>query len=79
MGEGVQVGKGARNDEAGHASIMEHFVCELFTTFAFFSDRAKGIVDDVVTTTINSLATLSRTSRRPAFGSIFLLNNVCSL
>ncbi|KAF8148207.1 exocyst complex component, exo70 subunit [Crassisporium funariophilum] len=36
-------------------------------------------VHDVVTTAINSLATLSRTSRRPAFGSIFLLNNISHL
>lgn len=35
--------------------------------------------DDVITTSINSLNTLSRTSRRPAFGSIFLLNNISYL
>ncbi|KAF8886743.1 exocyst complex component exo70 subunit [Infundibulicybe gibba] len=33
-------------------------------------------VYDLVTTVVNSLTTLSRTSRRPAYGSIFLLNNV---
>ncbi|ETW75673.1 hypothetical protein HETIRDRAFT_390036 [Heterobasidion irregulare TC 32-1] len=31
---------------------------------------------DVVSTLINSLATLSRMQKRPAFGSVFLLNNV---
>ncbi|KAF8653415.1 hypothetical protein AX16_003958 [Volvariella volvacea WC 439] len=36
-------------------------------------------VFDVVTITINSLNTMSRTSRRPAFGSIFLLNNISYL
>lgn len=36
-------------------------------------------VYDVVTTTVNSLTTLSRTSRRPALGSIFLLNNISYL
>jgi Exo70 exocyst complex subunit len=39
---------------------------------------AKRLVDDVVITAINSLVTLSR-SRRPAFGSIFLLNNISYL
>jgi hypothetical protein len=32
--------------------------------------------DDVVTTTINTLTTLSRSGKRPAFGAIFLLNNI---
>lgn len=36
-------------------------------------------LDDVVTTAINSLNTLSRTSRRPAIASIFLLNNISYL
>ncbi|KAF9460272.1 exocyst complex component, exo70 subunit [Collybia nuda] len=36
-------------------------------------------VYDVVTTAINSLNTLSRTSRRPAIASIFLLNNISYL
>ncbi|KAF8256889.1 Cullin repeat-like-containing domain protein [Lactarius quietus] len=34
---------------------------------------------DVVTTLINSLTTLSRMQRRPAFGSVFLLNNTAYL
>ncbi|TFY63520.1 hypothetical protein EVG20_g6281 [Dentipellis fragilis] len=36
-------------------------------------------VYDVVSTLLTSLTTLSRTSRRPAFGSVFLLNNVSHL
>ncbi|KNZ77465.1 Exocyst complex protein exo70 [Termitomyces sp. J132] len=36
-------------------------------------------VYDVVVTSINSVNTLSRTTRRPAFASIFLLNNVSYL
>lgn len=36
-------------------------------------------VVDVVNTVIGSLLTLSRTNKRPAFGSIFLLNNVSYL
>ncbi|KAF9556789.1 exocyst complex component, exo70 subunit [Agrocybe pediades] len=43
----------------------------------------EGIVEhfihDVITTTIASLTTLARTSRRPPFGSVFLLNNVSFL
>ncbi|KAF8816737.1 exocyst complex component, exo70 subunit [Phlegmacium glaucopus] len=61
MGEGIQVGKGVKTDEADHSNIIEHFV------------------HDVILTAINSLVTLSRTSRRPAFGSIFLLNNISYL
>lgn len=34
---------------------------------------------DVVNTTITSLVTLSRSQRRPTFGSIFLLNNISYL
>ncbi|EMD34621.1 hypothetical protein CERSUDRAFT_86027 [Gelatoporia subvermispora B] len=34
---------------------------------------------DIVTATISTLVTLSRTGRRPAYGSIFLLNNVSYL
>ncbi|KZT18946.1 exocyst complex component exo70 subunit [Neolentinus lepideus HHB14362 ss-1] len=34
---------------------------------------------DVVSTVVNSLTTLSRTQKRPAFGSIFLLNNISYL
>jgi len=43
------------------------------------SNIVEHFVHDIVITTINSLVTLSRTSRRPAFGSIFLLNNVSYL
>ncbi|TFK72839.1 exocyst complex component exo70 subunit [Pluteus cervinus] len=36
-------------------------------------------VYDVITTCVNSLNTLSRTSKRPAFAAIFLLNNISYL
>ena len=35
--------------------------------------------DDIVTTTISSVTAVSRTARRPAFGAVFLLNNVSHL
>ena len=38
-----------------------------------------SLPDDVVNITVKSLVTLSRSQRRPAFGSIFLLNNVSYL
>jgi exocyst complex protein 7 len=38
-----------------------------------------SIPDDVVTTLMNSLTTLSRARGRPAFGSVFLLNNTAYL
>ena len=77
MGEGVQVGKGVKTEETDHSSIIEHFVRES-CPFSPFYCWAKRVVDDVITTAINSLVTLSRT-RRPAFGSIFLLNNISYL
>ncbi|TFK18960.1 exocyst complex component, exo70 subunit [Coprinopsis marcescibilis] len=39
----------------------------------------KHFIYDVVATAITSLTTISRTARRPAYGSIFLLNNVSYL
>jgi len=39
----------------------------------------ENFIFDVVNTTITSLVTLSRSQRRPAFGSIFLLNNISYL
>ncbi|CAA7257403.1 unnamed protein product [Cyclocybe aegerita] len=59
MGEGVQVGKGNKEDIGG--SIIERFL------------------HDVVTTAISSLTAISRTARRPPFGSVFLLNNISYL
>jgi exocyst complex component 7 len=40
---------------------------------------ALAFSDDVITTCLSSLTTLARSSRRPAFGAIFLLNNVTYL
>ena len=78
MGEGIQVGKGVKTEEADHSSIIEHFIRES-SPFSASIIELKRVVDDVVITAINSLVTLSRTSRRPAFGSIFLLNNISYL
>lgn len=39
------------------------------------ADEPRSAVD-VINTVLGSLTTLSRTNKRPAFGSIFLLNNV---
>ncbi|KAJ7459394.1 Cullin repeat-like-containing domain protein [Mycena galericulata] len=61
MGEGVQVGKGAKLGDGDEQVILEHFVF------------------DVVTTAINSLTTISRTQKRPAYGSMYLLNNMSYL
>lgn len=36
-------------------------------------------VDDLVNTLVTSLVTLSRTNKRPSFGSVFLLNNIAYL
>ncbi|KAI0073224.1 hypothetical protein K474DRAFT_1666843 [Panus rudis PR-1116 ss-1] len=58
MGDGVQVGKGAKAAEVDERTVLEHYL------------------HDVISTVIASLLTLSRTNKRPSFGSIFLLNNV---
>lgn len=77
MGEGVQVGKGAKLGEGDEPVILEHYVCGF--VLLFIALHLNAVPDDVVTTAINSLNTLSRTSKRPAFGSIFLLNNISYL
>ena len=73
MGEGLQVGKGNKEDDG---TILEHFLCESLVMPLTLIPNI--FADDIVATTISSLTTLSR-GRRPAFGSIFLLNNVSYL
>ncbi|KAF9218254.1 hypothetical protein BS17DRAFT_791873 [Gyrodon lividus] len=60
MGDGKRVGKAQKQ------STSEMSETTLIQHYTF----------DVVNTTVNSLTTLSRTHRRGAFGSIFLLNNI---
>lgn len=50
-------------------SPLYHRVSHLFTS---------GL-DDVVNTVVTSCLTLSRTQRRPAFGGVFLINNISYL
>lgn len=75
MGEGVAVAKGPQLNEGGEEQILQHYLRKW--TF-FYSLLTCSLVrsDDVVTATLASLTTLARSSRRPAFGAIFLLNNV---
>ncbi|PCH44653.1 hypothetical protein WOLCODRAFT_139125 [Wolfiporia cocos MD-104 SS10] len=61
MGEGTQVGKGARTTEVEDQTLLEHFMY------------------DAVNMIVNTLQAMSRSNKRPAFGSIFLLNNVSYL
>ncbi|PPQ65719.1 hypothetical protein CVT26_000336 [Gymnopilus dilepis] len=69
MGEGVQVGVGARNnfgakkgeEDGDEGGILEHFV------------------HDIISTTLNALKDLARTSRRTPFDTTFLLNNTSYL
>ncbi|RXW12990.1 hypothetical protein EST38_g12865 [Candolleomyces aberdarensis] len=66
MGEGIQVGQKSKGGDAG-GDESENVVLEHF-------------IHDVIQTTITSLQTISRPpSRRPAFGAVFLLNNVAYL
>ncbi|KAG1864539.1 Cullin repeat-like-containing domain protein, partial [Suillus tomentosus] len=60
MGDGKQVGKTAKSNSV---EVKERVLIQHF-------------VYDVMITLIGSLTTLSRTQRRPPFGSVFLLNNI---
>ncbi|KAG1727516.1 Cullin repeat-like-containing domain protein [Suillus lakei] len=63
MGDGKQVGKTPKSNSV---EVNEKVLIQHF-------------VYDVMNTLIGSLTTLSRTQRRPPFGSVFLLNNVSYL
>ncbi|KAJ3514001.1 hypothetical protein NLJ89_g2626 [Agrocybe chaxingu] len=76
MGEGVQVGKGNKEDIGG--SIIERFLRKRSSS-SYARRLVDDAVDDVVTTAISSLTAISRTARRPPFGSVFLLNNISYL
>ncbi|KAI0634684.1 Cullin repeat-like-containing domain protein [Trametes polyzona] len=67
LGDGNwKMGEGTQIGKTKPAEVDEHTVLEHFTY-------------DVVNATVQSLLTLSRTNKRPAFGAIFLLNNVSYL
>ncbi|KAG1772870.1 Cullin repeat-like-containing domain protein [Suillus placidus] len=63
MGDGKQVGK---TPKSSSVELNEKVLIQHF-------------VYDIMNTLIGSLTTLSRTQRRPPFGSVFLLNNVSHL
>lgn len=63
MGDGKQVGKTPKSNPV---DVNEKVLIQHF-------------VYDVMNTIIGSLTTLSRTQRRPPFGSVFLLNNISHL
>lgn len=77
MGEGVQVGKSVKGGDVDEIVILEHFLCTCFIWFVWKASTNHFSVD-VVMNAINSLTTVSRT-RRPIFGSIFLVNNIAYL
>ena len=79
MGEGVQVGKGGKSGETDERTLIEHYLRKPFTTQPLNRSLKSRPLDDVVNSTITSLLTLSRTNKRPAFVSIFLLNNISYL
>jgi exocyst complex protein 7 len=77
MGEGVSVTKSSRLGEGDEDIIIEHFICKFILPRSLY--HLTSLSDDVVNTVVTSLSTLSRTQRRPAFGSIFLINNISYL
>ncbi|KAL1941802.1 hypothetical protein VTO73DRAFT_6802 [Trametes versicolor] len=67
LGDGNwKMGEGTQIGKTKAAEVDEQTVLQHFT-------------HDVVSATVQSLLTLSRTNKRPAFGAIFLLNNVSYL
>ncbi|KAF8970319.1 exocyst complex component, exo70 subunit [Flammula alnicola] len=77
MGEGVQVGMGNKDDD--DSSIVEHFIRKYLLSIEVRVNVDQELTDDIVTTAISSLTTISRSARRPPFSSVFLLNNVSYL
>ncbi|KZT66616.1 hypothetical protein DAEQUDRAFT_752050 [Daedalea quercina L-15889] len=67
LGDGNwKMGEGARVAKGARQDIDENTILQHFTY-------------DLVSTTLNTLQALGNSNRRPAFGSIFLLNNVSYL
>ncbi|OJT02760.1 Exocyst complex protein exo70 [Trametes pubescens] len=67
LGDGNwKMGEGTQIGKTKAAEVDEQTVLQHFT-------------HDVVNATVQSLLTLSRTNKRPAFGAIFLLNNISYL
>jgi hypothetical protein len=65
--------------------VIEHFMCTFPPPFPSLLPFTVKLItldptpDDVINTVITSLTTISKTQKRPAFGSIFLLNNISYL
>ncbi|TEB24086.1 hypothetical protein FA13DRAFT_1797469 [Coprinellus micaceus] len=79
MGEGVQVGAvGKRAQPTPSSSAYGGMDGE-----EEGPDEGREVLEhyihDVISTALASLTTISKTSRRPAFGAIFLLNNIAYL
>ena len=79
MGDGVQAKPNQGKSAPGSESVLiEHYTCT-FLSSSHGRISPSSTTVDVVTTLITSLTTLSQMQRRPAFGSIFLLNNTAHL
>jgi hypothetical protein len=79
MGDGVQAKPNQGKPAPGSESrLIEHYACT-HPPFSSLTATLTQLQDDVVNTLIASLTTLSRMQRRPAFGSVFLLNNTAYL
>lgn len=77
MGEGVQVGKGSVATDLSAHTVLEHYMCECYRYYELSTFPQGCLLSvDVINTVIASLLTLSRTNKRPSFGSVFLLNNI---
>jgi len=81
MGDGIQAKPNKGRPAPGSESVLiGHYTCKLHHSSldaALISHPPN--TDDVVTTLLGSLTSLARMQKRPAFGSVFLLNNTAFL
>jgi exocyst complex protein 7 len=80
MGEGIQPGKASKLGEGDEGLVIEHYMCKFIATRSLAKRSwLYHLQDDVIATVTSTLSMLSNAQKRPAFGSIFLLNNVAYL
>ena len=81
MGDGIQAKPNKGKPAPGSESVLiGHYTCKLrHSRLDATLVSHPSTTDDVVTTLLSSLTSLARMQKRPAFGSVFLLNNTAYL
>lgn len=76
----MQIGKAPVKGETDESTVLEHYLCAYYpSSLVLYNPHIDSFVVDVVNSVIGTLQTLSRTGKRPSFGSIFLINNISYL